>query len=221
MNTPPNTENLHQVQNLLYTISIYEDDTVLTDHKSHDKQFLVSQEQLMGFFRSEITFAPERNLLWMKTDGLSTTYLYHLPKRSAPRTITVRRNKKDKQYAMQFPGLIFQVRVSEDRLSNLHVWAYAGRLRETSILYEVPLPNISGHSVCLGGVNKELTRNQSVLDKVQEVFFDTPFNSHSFHVSKDHMPFTEFYEKYQGAFPWNKLNKLCRAKSILDTKKTY
>lgn len=194
-----------RLQQLLYTISVYEQDTILTEHEKN-RQFLVSHDQLAGFFRSEVTFRPEKNLLWMKADGTTTTYLLAFPKRAKPRMIFVKLNRKVCSFSLELPSLLFKVKVLDGQVSALDGWCYAGPLKQGCPLYEVPLPNIQGKDICLGGIDR--TMGESITETLERIFFDTPFNNHNFYVGKEGLSFPEYHRKYSGKVPVKTLKKI-------------
>ena len=200
------------VQNLRFTVSLYEEDTVITDHENEDAQFLISEEQLMKFFRSDITFRPEKGMLWQKDNGISSTFLFNFPK-VGERKILLNFNNKTEVINFTFPSLLIQPTVSNGRITDMNVWAYAGCLKESSVLYELPLPNFAGSGLCLGGTQTHI--EGTIRESVERVLLDTPFNSHRFYCGKENLSFTDFLKKYQGKMPFHRLNKLGTARKIL------
>ncbi|MCK9172382.1 MAG: hypothetical protein M0O99_02720 [Desulfuromonas thiophila] len=198
-------------QRLLYTLSIHDEDTLLTDHKT-GRRFIVSEKQLMGFFRFNAEMIPERGLLKMRTDGLSSSYLFRFP-RQKERTLLLKLNKTVSEFKMDIPPLLVQVTIQERSLTDMNIWAFAGRLTKTAPVYELPLPNVSGSSVCLGGTDKSVGR--SVRESIERIFFETPFNSHLFEAGKDKIPFTEFLSRFGGKMPFAQLNRLGCVSDVL------
>ena len=198
-------------QSLLYTLSIYDEDSLLTDHKS-GRRFIISENQLMGFFRFKAEMTPERGLLKMETDGLSSTYLFRFP-RQRGRTLLLKINKSIREFKMDIPPLLMKATVLDHQVKNLSAWAFAGRLEQSAPLYELPLPNISGDSVCLGGTDKSV--GGSVRESIERIFFESPFNSHLFSAGKDKIPFTDFLERFGGKMPFSELNRLGRVSDVL------
>ena len=212
----PNTNQDNLTQRLRYTISIYSEETVLTDHGysgDGDKRYLINESQLMQFFRAPVTFRPEKGLIWQQSDGLSDTYLFDLGK-IGQKTIVQRQGKKNKEYKMSIPALLIKATVSNNRVSALDLWAYAGKLKEESVLYEVPLPNIREASMCLGSVDCSV--DGSLIETIKRILFDTLFNSHLSHAGKKEMSFKEYYDTYNGKMPFHSLNKLGYAAKILN-----
>lgn len=114
---------------------------------------------------------------------------------------------------MDIPATVFLVSVVDDQINSLWVWCHAGTFSEKSILYEMPLPNISGSDICLGGSSKKVVG--SLRESVERLFFDTPFNSHHFNVGREDLPFTEFVQKYQGKTPFSRLKKIGVGRDLL------
>lgn len=196
-------ENTHH-QQLRFTISIFDEDTVLTDHTGDaERKFLVSPEQLMKFFKTKIVLKPEPGLISLQSDGESETAVLKLPKKT--RTIIVLEGKKrtTKTYNIQFPTLLAKITYSrtQNAVSGITINCVKGPLRPGATLYEVPLPNTSvdGH-VCLGGVDKSLEKTLAAT--IERMLFDTPFNNHNDSCGIDNLPFRTFHKKFQGAIPF-------------------
>lgn len=198
-------------QKLLYTLSIYDEDTLLTDHNA-GQRFIVSEDQLMGFFRFSAEMTPERGLLKMKTDGLVSTYLFRFPRQNR-RTLLLKLNKKIREFKMDIPPLLIRATVRDRKIENLDIWAFAGRLTKNAPLYELPLPNVRGCNVCLGRTDKSVCG--SVRESIDRVFFESPFNSHLFEAGKNNEPFTDFLLRCGGKMPFTELNRLGRVSDIL------
>lgn len=197
-------------QEIKYTVSIYDEDTVLTEHGS-GKRFLVSEEQLMGFFRTEIALRPEKGLLYKSTDGVRSTYTFRIPKQKN-KTLLLRLKDKISEIQIDIPATIMKAEVMDGKVQNMWFWAYSGRLTPDTNLYELALPNISGSSVCLGATKKNIEGElrQSLMD----IFFDSPFNSHHFDAGNEGLNFLEFHKKYEGKMPLRKLKKIGKISSI-------
>jgi len=68
------------LQKQKYGIGIFEEEIILSDFTGPaERRFVISPEQLMSFVRTEVTFRPFPGLIWMKSDGVSDTYLLTLP----------------------------------------------------------------------------------------------------------------------------------------------
>jgi len=220
------SERLHegQEQKLLYTIGIYETDTIVSDYTSENgsvRRFLVAPEDLMSFFHTEkpvMTFYPEEGLIMMRTDGKSEDMFYTYPKTSMATTILVKRKKTIVPHKVYLPSLLVKARIERHSgrkvVRNMDVWCYQGTaLNEDATLYELPLPNTSGSSVCLGNVDKVV--EGKVRDAVWSILVDTVFNNHHDLVTKDRIPFEEYFRRSKGRVRISDLRKLCRATDIL------
>lgn len=199
----------NQHQQLRFTISVFDEDTVLTDHTGNaERKFLVGPEQLMKLFKTEIVLKPEPGLLSLKSDGEIETAVLKLPKKT--RTIIVLEGKKRtaKTYTVHFPPLLTKITYSrrQNVVQGISINCLKGPLRPGTTLYEVPLPNtaISG-SVCLGGVDKTLEKTLAAT--IEKVLFDTPFNNHNDTCGIDQLPFKEFFKKFNGTIPFEMIRK--------------
>jgi len=197
-------------QEIKYTVSIYDEDTVLTEHES-GKRFLVSEEQLMGFFRTEIALRPEKGLLYKSTDGVRSTYTFRIPKQKN-KTLLLKLKDKISEIQMDIPATIMKAQVMDGQVQDMRIWAYSGKLSPETNLYELPLPNVSGSAVCLGATNK--TVEGGLRESLMEIFFDSPFNSHHFEAGNEGLNFLEFHEKYKGRMPLRKLEKIGKISSV-------
>ena len=209
-----------------YTISIYDENTILTDHtKEGDPQFNISQEQFMNFFSYSVKFRPEKGLIWQNTSpdgieclidlgriGLTSVFVASYSKKENDRKVT--------EYKMDIPGLIAKARLHQDRegvysLSQLHIACYAGsKVRPDSILYALPLPNIGSTSVCLADAHAK--NQESIKEAILTTFFDSPFNNHHDYCGKEGLTFKKFHKKYKGKMPYTKLIKLGKASSVFN-----
>jgi len=208
MSPAPNT------QKQLYGIGIFEEEIILSDFTGEgEKRFAISQEQLMQFCRSEVTFRPFPGLLWMKTDGTTDTYLLLFP--AAQRTILYRMGKELTAKRLQLPELAIKATFSSDRkISSISMWGLAkGPLKNDSVLYELPLPNLSGSGLCLGSA--ERATDSDVRAAVEKTIFDTPFNHHNYLVGTANIPFHEYVKKHKGRCPLNSLKKIGTGREIL------
>jgi len=216
-----------QEQKLLYTIGIYETDTIVSDHTSDNgavRRFLVAPEDLMSFFHTEkpvMTFYPEEGLIMMRTDGKNEDMFYVYPQTSKATTILVKRKKKIVPHKVYLPSLLVKARIERrsgrKAVRSIDVWCYQGtKLNEETALYELPLPNTSESSVCLGNVDKVV--EGKVRDAVWSILVDTVFNNHHDLVTKDRIPFEEYYEKSKGRVKISDLRKLCKATDVLSKK---
>lgn len=198
-------------QQLRFTISIFDEDTVLTDHTGNaDRKFLVSPEQLMKFFNTntKVVFKPEPGLLSLQFDGEGEIAVLRLPKKT--RTIIVLEGKKRraKTYSVQFPAMLATIAYNraQNSVNGLSINCIKGSLRPGATLYEVPLPNISPQGgVCLGGVDKKLEKTLAAT--IERMLFDTPFNNHGDSCGIDSLPFKAFHKKFKGTIPFAALRK--------------
>jgi len=203
-------------QRQLYGVGIFEEEIVLSDFTGEaERRFLVTPEQLMDFFRAERTFVPFPGLVWMKADGVRERYLFTLP--PGRRTILYRRKKKVVGKRLQLPAIAIEAAVvpAGRMILSIQLWGFAGRdLKADSILYELPLPNLGGSSLCLGSTERAISGD--VLGAVERTIFDTPFNHHNHLVGKESLPFHDYVKKYDGRCPLRTLKRIGRGRDILE-----
>lgn len=213
-------------QKQLYGIAIFEEEIVMSEFDgAAEKRYTVTTDQLMDFFRSEVVFRPFPGLVWMKSDGTGETYLLTLPAKE--RTVlyhqTGKIKAKDKLHAikMYFPAIAVKARISvtDRKISHINMWGFKGcTLKPGSILYELPLPNLSGSLLCLGGTERVFKND--VIAAVEKVIFDTPFNHHNHLVGSEKIPFLKYISRYTqpGIFDFVPLNKIGKGSDILEAK---
>ena len=205
------------MQKQLYGIAIFEEEILLQDFTgTGEKRLIVTPEQLMEFFRTGITFRPFPGLIWMKDDGSDRSYLITLP--AGERTILYRYKKKLLSRKQQLPSMAVQVRLNaEGKILNIYTWGFAGsRLKNESVLYQLPLPNLSGASMCLGGTERSF--DNDVRQAVEKTIFDTPFNHHSDKVGREGLRFLDYNKKYAGLCPFRTLKRIGTGRDILEGK---
>lgn len=199
-----------ETQKLHYTIQIFEEDTVLTDHcSSAPRTFLVQPEQLGKLFQFEVSFKMEPGLIRLKSDGNHETVLLTLPRKERKIVVIEGAKRKQKQYAITLPNLLVKMGLDRkaDKVTSLQVNAYSGSLKPGTILYEVPLPNIdTTGDVCLGSANVEI--GPSYRETAERALFDSPFNNHHNLVGLKHESFQEFYRRNKGKVPLRGLHKV-------------
>lgn len=211
------------MQKQLYGVGIFEEEIVLSDFTSGaEKRFVVSPEQLAEFFRHPTTFRPFPGLIWQKSDGKSDVFLVILPAKE--RTITYRPSKKRKglkqglaDYRMRMPALAVQasVDVSTRKIISIQIWGFFGRTLEPETeLYELPLPNLSRSSLCLGSAAKAKV-NGDVIAAIETTVFDTPFNHHNHMVGVKKVPFEEYVRQHKGKCPVATLARIGKGRDIL------
>lgn len=212
------------LQRQLYGIGIFEEEIILSDFTDGpEKRFVVSTEQLMDFFRSEVVFRPFPGLVWMKSDGTGETYLVTLP--ATERTILYNSGRKKKRkdrsnltdYRLRLPAIAVkaQVDTASRKITSISMWGFAGReLTRETVLYELPLPNLNGSSLCLGSTERA-ANGTDLRGAIERVIFDTPFNHHSHLVGKAKIPFQDYVAKYKGRTPLATLPKLGTGRQIL------
>jgi len=214
------------LQKQLYGIGIFEEEIVLSDFTGDgERRFVVTQEQLMQFFHTELTFRPFPGLVWMKKGGNAETYLITLP--ASERTILYRKGHSPKRKSkgkltalkMKFPSLALKVRVDSAgrKINGIEIWGFSGAvLKPDTVLYELPLPNLSGSRMCLGSTHRATDGN--VRKAAEKTVFDTPFNWHNNIVGIGQIPFYDYHKKYGGRCPFKTLNKLGTGKQLLEAK---
>jgi hypothetical protein len=215
------TAMAERTQKLLYTVSVFEHDTVMTIHGDSNEvqRFVVSPDQLQNFFNVETKFQPEEGLVWMKKKGNTETYLHRFPKSGKPTEVMVKRGERVKKYKLKLPNLLVITKVCGDghdrRITGINMWCYAdGKLTGNTMLYEVPLPNISGNSMCLGNVSVKV--QGSVRDAVWSAIFDSYFNNHHNVVGRKPVAFDKYMAQTKGIVKMRGLRRLCRANKVLE-----
>jgi len=205
------------LQKQQYGIGIFEEEIILSDFTGPAEQrFVISPEQLMGFVRTEVTFRPFPGLIWMKSDGVSDTYLLTLP--AGQRAILFRRQQKGKLTTkkLHLPAMAVRavISIDERKVKSIDIWGFSGSsLKADSILYELPLPNLSGHSLCLGSTNGAV--GSDVRSAIIATIFDTPFNHHNYLVGRARLPFPDYVKIHKGRCHLRTLKPIGTGKKIL------
>lgn len=204
-----------QLQRQLYGIAIYQEEIVLCDYTGDaERRFVVTLEQLMGFFRTGVTFRPFPGLVWMKDNGDRRDYLLTLP--AGLRTILYRRKKKITAKSLRLPSLAVKVGLGSDggSIRSIDLWGFTGReLRPDTVLYDLPLPNLRNASLCLGSTVR--AAGDDIREAVERTIFDTPFNHHNDVVGRERLSFADYHRKYRGRCPLRTLNRLGHGRDIL------
>ncbi|AJF08288.1 hypothetical protein [Geoalkalibacter subterraneus] len=200
-------------QRHLYSIDIYDEDTVLTDYTEEaHKRYLVEKDQLMKFFRSNICFKPEKGLIQVETDGIKSIYIYDLAPQTRTIMVLARNAKEPQAFEVEVPGLIVKASISESNqgftVHSLNLACYAGRKwTDKKPLYELALPNISDTSLCLGSGASDIEA-RTAREAIEFAIFETPFNTHNNICGKANLSFQAFHQKHQGRFPFSQLNRV-------------
>jgi hypothetical protein len=221
-------EHEAHLQKQLYGIGIFEEEIVLSDFTDREeKRFVVTHEQLMEFFHADVTFRPFPGLVWMQRRTSAEVYLLTLPAKE--RTILYRRghspkrkggSKKTATLTMRIPALAVKVEVdaASRRIQNIDMWGFFGReLKAETVLYELPLPNLSGSSLCLGSTERAAT-GSDLRGAVERTIFDTPFNWHRNIVGVEQIAFHDYHAKYGGRCPVKTMARLGTGKQILEAR---
>jgi hypothetical protein len=212
-------------QKQLYGIAIFEDEIVLQDLTgSGEQRYLITPEQLAAFVRSTITLRPYPGLIWMKSDLESETHLLTIP--AGPRTILYRPlykgKKKDGQAKLQnhqltLPAIAARVKLDNGSIRTIELWGMnTATLKTGTRLYELPLPNITGSSLCLGSTIR--TSQGDIRSAVIRTIFDTPFNHHNNIVGREKIDFLAYLKKHHGRSPLNTLKPLGTGKQLLEAR---
>lgn len=203
------------MQKQLYGIGIFEEEIVLSDFTDGgERRFVVTPEQLMTFVSTEVTFRPFPGLIWMKRDQQCETHLFRMP--AGKRTILYRKGKKLTDLKLELPPMIVQVRVNQSgsAVQSINMWCFSGRaLHDDTVLYQLPLPNLTGSSLCLGG--GERTIGKDVRTSAEKAIFDTPFNHHNHLVGREKIPFHDYAKKYKGTCPLRTLKQIETGRKVL------
>lgn len=201
-------------QRQLYGIGIFEEEIVLSDFTGPaESRFIINPEQLASFVQTEVTFIPFPGLIWMKTTGTHDTYMLTLP--AARRTILYKPSKKVTTKTLQLPSIAVKAEFdpSQKSVTRISMWGFTGRLKPETTLYEIPLPNLSNSSLCLGSTMRAFGGN--IREAVEKTIFDTPFNHHNYLVGKERIPFHDYVKKYKGLCPLRTLKKIGIGRDIL------
>lgn len=219
-------------QRHLYRVDIFETDVVLTDFTQENgiaQKFLITPEQLGGFFNQGSVFKPEPGLVWEWRENNSRKVLFEYPARKEAVNIYVAtpdkakgKRSKLRRYRMLLPAMVVQATIQigargDETVEMIRMWCMnTNRITPQTRLYDPPLPNFSGASMCLGNVKR--TVKGSTRDSLWNVIFETVFNHHHGHVAKEGLSIADFARKYQGKrIPLTALNKSYHgAKSVLD-----
>lgn len=205
------------MQQQFYNIAIYEEAILLTDFTRQDAPtFVVDQEDLMQLFRFnlQVTLKPFDGLVWMKKDlEGKTSYLVTLPRQ---RRKLIYKADRFQHVSMEIPNVLLLLRIANGKTDIRNLWAYPGKLKSTTQLYELALPNIGGSSICLGSASVTTTKN--VIKDAETLLFETPFNHHRQLVGKNQIPFLEYVKQHKGKMPFHTLRPLETAKRILEEK---
>jgi hypothetical protein len=203
------------LQKQLYGIGIFEEEIILSDFTgTGEKRFVVSPEQLMAFIASDVTFWPFDGLICMQKNQQSDIYLMTFA--AGPRTILYRKAEKLLDYKITLPTIAVRASFNqvEHKITAIDMWGLSGRkLLPETILYELPLPNLSGSSLCLGSTN--IKAGNDIPGAVTTAIFDTPFNHHCHLVGKQAIPFHTYVKKYQGTCPLRTLKQLGTGDKLL------
>lgn len=213
------------LQKQLYGVGIFEQDIVLSDFTDGpEKRFVVTSEQLMDFFRTEVFFRPFPGLVWMRSNGTGETYLLVLP--AAERTILYHDPRADRKetdkgeieaFKLSLPAIAVRadINVATRQIGEIGMWGLAGETLEAdSELYELPLPNLNGSRLCLGATSRAAA-GEDIRGAVELTIFDTPFNHHSSMVGGESIHFQEYVKKYGGLCPLNTLKPIGHGRELL------
>jgi len=214
-------------QKQLYGIGIFEEEIVLSDFTAGaERRFIVSPDQLMDFFRTEVTFRPFPGLVWMKSNGTGETYLVTFPARC--RDILYRSGRKKKRKGkdgveilrLNLPAIAVKAGIDAPtrKISSIEMWGFAGReLSADTVLYELPLPNLSNSRLCLGSTERA-AGGEDIKAAIERTIFDTPFNHHNHLVGTERIPFHDYVAKYQGKSPLKTLRRIGKGRNILEAR---
>ena len=125
----------------------------------------------------------------------SKMYILHIPKSNQPMPIYNRFYDN-----VGIPGLIFAVRVTNNKLQNLHVIAVKDKdITDETVVYRYPFTNVNGQGkVCLGGNLFSVGIENDNLKKLFEVpfkFFSMP-NTGADHASTYYPAAEELFRRY-------------------------
>lgn len=212
-----------------YGIAIFDQEIVLSDYTGPgERRYLITPEQLAGFVRSSITLRPYPGLIWMKSDLQDETHLFTLP--AAERTILFRplklrgKGKKKeeakarlKTFKLRLPALAVRARISNGSISGIELWGMnTASLKNDTRLYELPLPNVDGSSLCLGSTIR--ATEGDIKNAVERTIFDTPFNHHRNTCGKQGLNFPDYIKQHGGRCPLATLKPLGAGKKLLEAR---
>lgn len=209
-------------QKQLYGIAIFEDEIVLSDHTGPgERRYIITTDQLAAFVRSSTVMHTYPGLIWLKSDGHTETHLFTLP--AGQRTILYRPFKKGKGKArlqthrLQLPAILVKAGTTDGKISNISLWGMnTSTLKNSTKLYELPLPNLRSESLCLGST--ERTPSTDIRGAVERTIFDTPFNHHNNTVGREKLLFPDYVKRHQGKAPLRTLIPLGTGRSLLEAR---
>jgi hypothetical protein len=213
---------MNETQKQLYGIAIFEDEIVLSDYTGPgERSYIVTPAQLAGFVRSSTTVHAYPGLVWIKNDGQSESHLFTLP--AATRTILYRPLRKGKkegkgrlqEHRLQLPALVVRASINSGKINSICLWGMnTAVLKPDTRLYELPLPNLNGSSLCLGST--ERAKGADVRAAVERTVFDTPFNHHNNTVGSEKILFPDYVRLYKGKAPLRTLKPLGLGRTLLE-----
>lgn len=199
-------------QDQLYSIAIYTHETVLTDLTGKSpRRFLVDPTQLKSILdlpEKSVTMTADPHLLTFSVDKVSEISLYYIPKKKEGWKITLRtdKGKPGQEIVCFLPAFVMSVSIDKKKrnVRDIKAWTYtgSGRPNKQTRFYEMPLPNFSLSSLCLGGGGSVLSpSNVSSREAGLEAIFNVTFNNHSALIGKKSLSFKKYHQKYKGRFP--------------------
>ena len=118
---------------------------------------------------------------------------------------------------MRLPAIAVKAAIdaATRKIKEIDMWGYAGRSIEgQTVLYELPLPNLSGSRLCLGGTEMS-TADGDIRAAVERAIFDTPFNHHSGLVGAKSISFLDYVARHRGRCPLSTLKPISHGHRIL------
>jgi hypothetical protein len=213
-------ESLTEKQKLKAQICIFESSIVMQtgSEKKGRKTFLVSEQQLASMFGARAVFKPQPGLEYISHTAEHIDVIVKFPKRNDVREISVKVGNKITCHKVVLPSFvgIARFRITEqmqEELVGLNLYAYSGQLTPQSNLYELPLPNISGGSVCLGSV-RAVSWGEDYRQTIERAMFGSYFNNHYDNVGKQGIRFGQFMHITNGKISCKDLRFLTQAGNL-------
>lgn len=211
-------------QNLLYTISVYSEDTVLTDHTERtEKSYFVGPEELMTFFSpEEVVLKPEPGLVWMASGKNGERYMHTFPASKKPFTLFYHTPKDGlRSFRMRLPEMavmsaVVRTAVASRSVRSISCWLYGGELKDTTTLFAPPLPNFTKSVMCIGQTDG--TVENTVGETAYRMVTESIYNTHHDSVGSEQLPFEKFAKKYRGRMPFDRLESIGFGRDILNPK---
>jgi hypothetical protein len=206
-------------------VDVYEEEISMTVYENEtESRFFVSPEQLGLFFAPKSVFIPEKGLAWEARENGVRRVLFVYPKKKTPVTIypsTPRAKGKPvmRRYPLLFPAIAIRANIStygnRASVSRMDCWCMdTDMLKADTNLFEMPLPNCTSSSICLGNIERNI--EGPIGDALWEIFFNSTFSHHNQTVGRENLPFPKFAKAHKGVrISTRELNKIGKGRDIM------